>query len=288
MALVRALVGYTAIVALAFGSAVAAETRTPSITITGPSPGSAPIKTAYIPVIVSTQNFMVECKDAGQAPKPGRGHIHAMLDGMSMEHMANLYCSDNFSVSGAGLKPGKHMLVVALANDDHEMVGKPATVSFDYEPATTVPLPKPLSGARPVLTILSPKNGAAVDRTFDLNVAVTAFHLSCDLEGKPNVAGYGHLHVFVNQGGSMHAMDMGSMKQGESMKGSMKQEEPMKGGTSESMAMPGMISMPCVRTIPVDLSAWKSGKTQLTVMAANNDHMPTKGSAPASVTVTLK
>ena len=54
------------------------------------------------------------------------------------------------------------------------------------------------------------------------------------------------------------------------------------------MAMPGMIGMPCTKTVPVDLSAWKAGKTKLMVMLAKNENMPTAGAVPASVDVVVK
>lgn len=264
---------------------------TPSISITSPAAGAGPIASAEVPVSVSTQNFNVECRTVGLPPKPGRGHIHAMVDGMTMKNMTNFYCSKEFSFSGAGLKAGMHTLVVILASDDHANVGKPAIVKFDYEPTSPVPLPQPVKGAKPSVKIVSPQNGTVVGRTVDLKVAVSNFKLSCDLEGKPDVTGYGHLHLFVNQGGKAMTMmaepmkgEKGAMK-GE--KGGMKGEKAMKHGMA-GMSMLGMVSMPCTTTIPVDLSAWQSGKTTLLVMLADNDHEPTPGVVPSSVRVTVK
>jgi hypothetical protein len=259
-----------------------------SISIAQPAAGAA-FDGATIPVKVAVSNFQLECKDVGLPGKPGRGHIHAMVDGMSMEQMTNLYCSDSFEISGVGLRPGTHTLAVVLANDEHLNVGKPAMVKFDYEPAKPVGLPAPEQGAKPTVKILAPQNGAEVGRKFDLKVAVSGFDLSCDLEGKPDVAGHGHLHVFVNQGGAMHAINMDSTKDKMSTtdQGSM-HGGSMSGMEGKSMAMPGMIGMPCATTVPVDLSAWKPGKTQLVVMLANNDHMPTAGTVPASTSVTVK
>ncbi len=56
----------------------------------------------------------------------------------------------------------------------------------------------------------------------------------------------------------------------------------------ESMAMPGMIGMPCTKTVPIDLSAWTSGKARLMLMLANNDHMPTAGAVPSVIDVVVK
>ncbi len=77
------------------------------------------------------------------------------------------------------------MLTVVLANDAHQMDSTPVSVPFTYAPTAEQPLPR--SDAREAsVAILSPKKG---------------FHDTCDLEGRPNVSGYGHLHVFVTQPG---------------------------------------------------------------------------------------
>ena len=269
---------------------------TTSVSIISPAAGSAPITSADIPVTVATKNYKLECADAGKAAKRGQGHIHAMIDGMSMAQMTNLYCTKNFKFSGAGLKPGQHTLAVILASNDHVNVGRPAMVKFDYQPNSRVALPAPESEGKPALKVISPQPGAVVGRKFNLTVAISQFNLSCDLAGKPNVAGYGHLHLFVNQGGKsmgMMSSDMGSMKSqhmGGEMKGEKSEMKGEHGGKTamESMAMPGLVSMPCTKTIPVDLSDWKAGKTQLLVMLANNDHTPTAGVAPAAVNVIVK
>jgi hypothetical protein len=190
-----------------------------------------------------------------------------------MENLTNFYCSTSFAISGQGLDPGEHTLAVTLASDDHMDISKPATVKFNYQPTTPQGLPSGESARKPTVKIISPAKGAVVPRKFNVQVAVTNFGLSCDLEGKSNVAGYGHLHVFVNQAGVTTPMHM--MKAGE-----------MKG--MESMAMTGMVGMPCTNTVPVNLSTWKTGKAHVTVMLANNDHNPTAGIAPVAINVTVK
>jgi hypothetical protein len=213
-----------------------------------------------------------------------------MIDGMTMEKLTNFYCSASFAISGQGLDPGEHTLAVTLASDDHMDISKPATVKFNYQPTTPQGLPSGESAGKPTVKIISPATGAVVPRKFNVQVAVTNFGLSCDLEGKSNVAGYGHLHVFVNQAGVTTPTHM--MKAGE-MKGEMKGHEPMemKAGEMkgmESMAMTGMVGMPCTNTVPVNLSTWKTGKAHVTVMLANNDHNPTSGAVPAAIDVTVK
>lgn len=252
----------------------------PSVTINSPTDGAKVTSTA-IPVSVSIKNFTVESKYAGMASQPGRGHVHVMVDGADMEHLTNMAYSDHITVSGQGLKPGRHTLAVELASDDHAPASPPAKVTIDYQPTKVEPLPKPLELGQPKVTILSPKNGERVDKKFTLKVATGNFRLSC-AEGKDNVAGYGHLHVFVNQaeaaGQAADHMGMAGMKGEMGDKG-------MQG--MAGMAMPGMVDMPCTTAVPLDLSAWKSGEAKIQVMLAKNDHT-TINATPASVTVKLK
>jgi hypothetical protein len=268
---------------------VLAEMAKPTVTIVSPSVGeTASGKTIAVKVV--PHNYKVECADVGKPMRPGKGHVHAMIDGTSMEKLTNFYCSTSFAISGQGLDPGEHTLAVTLASDDHIDISKPATVTFSYRPTTPQGLPSGESAGKPTVEIMSPATGAAVPRQFNLQVAVTNFDLSCDLEGKSNVAGYGHLHVFVNQAGVTPPMQM--MKTGE-MKGEMKGHEPMemKAGEMkgmESMAMSGMVGMPCTKTVPIDLSTWKTGKAHVTVMLVNNDHNPTAGTVPTAIDVTVK
>jgi len=236
------------------------------------------VTSSSIPVQVGVSGFKIECKDVGKPGVPGQGHIHAMLDGMSMAQLTNLSCSDAFDISGTGVKPGKHTLAVVLADDAHMMVGKPAMAMFDYAPQEAKALPQPENNTEPSVRIISPKSGTIVGKKFDLVVAVNNFELSCDLEGKADVKGYGHLHVFVTQKGvtdKMHPMHKMSEKMGGGMGSSM-------------MSMVGMIGMPCTKTVPVDLLTWHFGKANVLVMLANNDHMPTMGASASSVSVTLK
>ena len=277
--------------------AVPALAAGPSISITGPA-GGAKVSGDTIPVSVTVNDFNLECRDVGKPAKAGQGHIHAMIDGMTMAHMSNLYCDQSFEISGTGLKKGSHRIAVTLASDDHVDISKPAMVAFDYEPAQVKPLPAPVVSKRPRVAIVSPEKGATVPRTFDLAVKVNDFNLSCALEGKPNVAGYGHIHVFALEKGvtdvkpampmSHEGRAMGGSMKGGSMKGEMKGHEMAGHEMMPMMSMVGMLSMPCTQRIPIDLSSWKAGTVRLMVMLANDDHEPTKGAQPAVVDVTLQ
>jgi hypothetical protein len=268
----------------------------PTVAIESPSSGAIVTGTSF-PVVVKASNFKIECADVGKPATPSvQGHVHAMVDGMNMEHLANMYCLDRFSISTAGLKPGKHMLTVVLANDAHQMDSTPVSVPFTYAPTAEQPLPQ--SDPREArVTILSPKNGESVERKFDVKLAVTGFHESCDLEGRPNVPGYGHLHVFVTQPGitdktaqapmvAMMQTPSGKMIAERLAKETGMSMDQVK--SMASMAMVGMQSMPCASTIPVDLTTWQRGPARVMIMLANDDHEPTTGVAPAAITVNVK
>ncbi len=294
----RGLFGMIAAVTIGLlgAPAIAAMMAPPSISIASPAMG-ATITGADIPVTVTVKNFAIECANAGKTNAPmGEGHIHAMIDGIDMAHLTTVACSDHFSISGQGLKPGKHMLAVVLATDAHAMNSLPAMTSFMYQPSKANPLPNAMTGAASI-KVVSPKNGATVSRKFNLVLAVRNFDLSCDLEGKPNVAGWGHVHVMVQQQGETSAnaptpmLAMMKTPQGMAMGQAFMQETHMTMDRMQpmmTMAEPSLIGMPCTKTIPVDLSTWHSGKANIVVQLANNDHMPTMGTTPATLIVNVK
>jgi hypothetical protein len=291
-----AIAGSVSFAASRVGAQQQTPTAMPSVAITSPSSG-ATITGNTIDVAVKPANFTIECADVGKpGTPPMQGHVHAMVDGMEMAHLANMYCSDRFTISTAGLKPGKHILAVVLADDAHQMDSGPVTVSFDYAPKSEQPLPKPDEGSASI-AIMSPKNGETVGRKFDVKLALTGFHNTCDLEGRQDIAGHGHIHIFASQAGvtdktaeppmvAMMKTPNGKMMADEIAKEtgvSMDQLTSM-----ASMSMKGLLGMPCTSTIPVDLSKWHSGQARIMIMLANNDHMPTAGVTPAAVTVNLK
>jgi hypothetical protein len=103
--------------------------------------------------------------------------------------------------------------------------------------------------------IIAPANGATVGPKFNITVAPTDFTPALDLEGKPNVNGYGHYHVFVD---------------------------------SDATSMASMIGMPGSNTFPVNLAAWKNGKHTITVEPVQNDHTPIEGAKPVTITINLE
>lgn len=233
-----------------------------SLKVLSPADG-AKVTTGDIPVTVSVANFKLSPKHIGMPNVDGEGHIHVMLDGMNMGVLFNAYASNSFTLPGRAMTPGEHTLIFDLASNTHEDFGNTVQkVKIDYRPAKAEGAPAGAADAgMPGLAISSPANGATVGPKFSLNVKPANFTPALDLEGKPNVKGYGHYHVFVD-------MKMDSMEGG-------------------MMSMAGMIGMPGSNNIPVDLSSWKNGKHTITVMQVQNDHTPIMGAMPAMVEINL-
>jgi hypothetical protein len=132
----------------------------------------------------------------------------------------------------------------------------------------------------PAVTIVSPADGATVGPQFTMRVQPANFKPSLDLEGKPNINGYGHYHVFVD----MKMSEMPMQMSGESTSGGSMQMS----GEMSMMSMAGMVGMPGSDSFPVDLSAWKNGQHTITVEPVQNDHTEIHGAKPAMITISLE
>jgi hypothetical protein len=244
------------------GAPAALAADQPSLKVIAPTAGQK-ITSTDIPVTVAVSNFIISPAHVGMPDQPGEGHIHVMLDGMNMGVLFNFYTAPTFTLLGEGIKPGQHKLVFDLASNTHEDIENTAQeVSIDYEP--TNPQPAPASAAvsgAPEVKILSPADGATVGPQVTFQVQPANFTPSTGLEGKGNLKGYGHYHVYVD-------MNMASSSSG-------------------MMSMAGMVLMPGTNTFTVDLSAWPKGTHVVTVELVNNDHTPVAGSMPAMVTLNL-
>lgn len=258
----------------------------PSLSLVFPT-DSAVVRSTDIPVRVAANNFTIACDEAGMPDQEGTGHIHAMLDGMSMAQLTNFYCSQEFMISGQGVSPGQHTLMIDLATNTHgDMEDTAQTVTFLYQPTTPpAALPQPGSNADQSIQITAPASNATVPPQFTIEVAAPNFTPSCDLEGKPDIAGVGHYHIIVDEGSMPMGMPM-------DQSGGMQAPMDQSGGRQEMMTMPGMIAMPCTNSIPVDLSAWPSGRHTVTVELEQNDHTPMveAGGVPRSsqIAITLQ
>jgi hypothetical protein len=236
-----------------------------SLSIVSPTAGHK-VTDTNIAVQVKVANFTVDCLQAGMPDKAGVGHIHAMLDGMSMASLTNFYCSNSFTISGQGVKSGQHTMIIDLASNTHmDMEDTAQKVTFDYEPTTpAASLPSPANTGTPTIAISDLTDGQTVGPKFSFTAPTTNFHPSFDLEGKQNVAGYGHIHVFVDM--------------------------PMMGTSSSSnrmMSMAGMVGMPGSNNISLDLSGWPGGKHTITLQLVQNDHTPIMDAKEAMVTINL-
>lgn len=196
----------------ATGAGAAAQ-GTPTIEVLSPQPGET-VTSADIPVPVAVSDFAVDCAMSGRPNEEGVGHIHVMIDGMSMAQLANFSCDDSFTVPGDDLAPGAHTLIVDLATNDHlDMMETAQEVEFTYEPANPVALPEARDLGTPGLELVSPAPGATVPPRFTVEVEPVDFEPTENLEGKQNVPGYGHWHVFVDTPmGGMGMMDEMAME----------------------------------------------------------------------------
>lgn len=236
-----------------------------SLRIVSPRDGET-VTTTDIPVKVAVKNFNLSAAHVGMPDVDGEGHVHVMLDGMNMGVLFNFYTAPQFTLPGRGVKPGPHTLIFDLASNTHmDFENTVQKVNINYQPATAEAAPGPAANAgAPAVRITAPADGAVVGPKFAVNVEPANFTPSLGLEGKPNVKGYGHYHVFVD-------MNMSSAD--------------MPGGM---MSMAGMIAMPGGNTIPIDLTAWKDGIHHITVEPVQDDHTEIQGAKSATIAINLK
>lgn len=251
------LVFAAVLLTLPFAPSVAAADA-PTISVVSPASGDT-ITTTDISVQVKTSGIDTACQWLGTPDKDGQGNIHVFLDKASLGSLINVYCgTDTFTVSGQGITPGKHSLLIDLASNTHgDKVDTMQTVEFTYAPTSpsALPDPKPAT-ATPTVKIQGPANGATVASQFTLQLASTDFTPSCDLEGKAAVQGYGHYHVVVD-------------------------------AEKATSALAGLVAMPCDSSVPLDLSGWGPGTHTIMVMLAQNDHTPVPDVQPAMITVNV-
>jgi hypothetical protein len=211
------------------------------LAIESPQPGTV-VKSNDVPFNLGISNFKVDCRFAGTPNKMGVGHYHVELDGA----LINMFCSHRSQVSLQNVKPGQHTLTFLAAEDDHTDDMKSAKkVSFTYQPSKPLPAITGEQKGTPSIQILSPKPDATVHGGFNLTVKPKNFEFSCDLYGKPDVAGYGHWHINVDS-------------------------------TSKGMmGMGTMLGMSCKHTFHVSLAGIKPGPHTFFAILEDNQHAPT-------------
>jgi len=203
---------------------------------------------------VAISHFTVDCRYAGTAPRMGIGHYHIHLDG----GLINMFCGPKATVSLANVPPGKHTLEFLAAENNHaEDMHSAKSVSFVYKPAHPLTVTAHHFAGAPSIAIVSPKSGATVSGGFDLAVHVQNFIPSCALYGKPNLAGYGHWHAFV---------------------------DTVNGG---AMGMGTMLGMSCASSFHVYLNGIKPGKHTFYAVLEDNLHTPSIKGPHTTASVTL-
>ena len=206
---------------------------------------------------VATTGFKNRCDLAGKPDQAGTGHYHVLLD----KSLVDMYCGDRATVSMSGVKSGAHTLTVVPAQNDHtEIEHNAASLKIDYAPTSPKPLAKVAAPAgKAAIKIISPKPGETVSGSFDVNVEVSNFDLTCDEMGKPDVPGHGHWHLNFD-----------------TMKGPM-------------MGMMTMAGMSCEQTLHASTAGLKPGSShQLIALLADNLHAPVMPEIADSVEVKVK
>lgn len=249
---------------------VFAQADQPSVTILSPKDGDV-VTTNTVAVVPEIKNWKLRCDLAGLRNVAGAGHYHLELDGS----LVNMYCGPA-ALSLQNLKPGAHTITVVPANNDHsEVEAAKAQVKFTYQPSAALPPLQPLNAGKPTVSILWPKNGAAVrGGSFPLVIDARNFRLSCDMLGKPKVANTGHWHVDIDRAETAMPMKPG-MSQKDMMMHMME-------------AMATMLNMGCNNTYDVPLSGIGAGPHTFYVVLVDNLHEPLMPAVTASVRVNVK
>lgn len=270
---------FTLAVAAGGMQVASAQDDAPALTVLSPAAGET-ITTDDITIEVQVDNFTIDCAQAGRPDEPGVGHIHVMLDGMTMANLTGFYCTETITISGEGLAAGPHMLIVGLSTNTHlPLADAMQQIEFDYQPENPRPLPEANFTGEPGVELVSPADGATVPPVFTIELSPVNFTASSALEGKGNVPGYGHWHVFVDT-----PMDgMGMMDEGDMDMASPESDMGMASPESDlgadagmdamaAMPMPGMVAMPGENTFELDLSAWGPGEHTIWIEPVQSDH----------------
>jgi azurin len=233
-----------------------AQGPTPSFDIISPSDGAS-IDTNDILVSLNVSNFTIDAAASGEADQDGVGQVLVFLDGDTVAQLTNIYGTSSFIVPGEGLAAGEHQLAIVLASNTHvPNMDTAKMVKINYQPAQPLPLPVENYTGAPAVTLVSPADGATVPPQFDVQVKPENFFPTTGLEGKTNVAGYGHYHVWVDT-----------------------PEMPS--------SLAGLVLMPGTNAFTLDLSVWGPGEHQIRIETAQNDHTMYDPATAASFSVTV-
>lgn len=251
--LLSALFTLAGFAAIPLSGTVSAQ-EAPTLEIVSPTDGATIVTTAVL-VDVNVGNFDVSCSQSGRPDQDGTGQILAFLDGATLAQLTNIYCTTSFLVPTDGLAAGEHQLAVVLASNTHvPNMDTAQSVTFNYQPAQPRPLPVANFTGDPGVTLVSPTDGATVPPIFDVQVHPVNFIPATPLEGRTNVPGYGHYHVWVD---------------------------------SDMSSLAGLVLMPGTNAFTLDLTEWGPGEHQVVIETAQNDHTMYDPSTSATFTVTV-
>jgi hypothetical protein len=116
------------------------------------------------------------------------------------------------TMSMVGVTPGRHVLTLVPANNNHSMImPKAVMVPFLYA-GPFRPQPAGYTGTgTPSIAITSPAAGSTVSgRSFTITAKVTNFVLCGECYGKKLVVGEGHWHIFLDKVNMAHMLTMAS------------------------------------------------------------------------------
>lgn len=261
-----------------------AQEAQPSLEILSPTGGEV-VTANEVEVTVEVSDYTVDCAQSGLPDEEGIGHIHVMIDGMTMAQLANFYCEDTFTVPLDGLEPGPHTLVIDLATNIHlDLMETAQEIEIDYQPENPVDLPEPSDQGVPGLELVSPDDGATVPPVFTVEVEPVNFSVAEVFEGKQNVPGHGHWHVFVDTTDPMALMEEAMMGMDHDMGATPESGEMM---AMMAMPMPNMVLMPGTNSFELDLTAWGPGEHTIFIEPAQNDHTHLEEFEPLIFTVVV-
>lgn len=226
------------------------------VTITSPATGTK-VTANEVTLKVATTGYDLTCDLAGKPIKEGKGHYHTEID----KSLIDMECSPEVTISLQNMKAGKHTLTVLPAQNNHaEVMDNASSIEIDYQPTAAKPEIKDATfTAKPSIKIISPKAGETVSGNFDVVVEVQNFNLSCDLYGKPSVAGYGHWHMNLDSTAG-----------------------PM-------MGMGTMAGMSCEKVLHTSTDGLASGSTHtLIALLVDNGHAPLSPENSSKVEVKIK
>jgi plastocyanin len=228
----------------------------PALSVVSPADG-ATVNANDIQVQLEVSDLDLDCAAFGRPDQPGVGEILAFVDGATIAQLANFYCTETFTIAGDGLTPGEHTLAFVLASSTHTpMMDTVKQVTIDFQPPQSVPLPAANYTGDPGITLTSPADGDTVPTSFPVQITPANFAPTSALEGKTNVPGYGHYHVWVDT-----------------------PEMPS--------SLAGLALMPGTNGFTLDLSAWGEGEHTIRIEPAQNDHTMYDPATPVTFTVTV-